>query len=626
MASDTSAWLVALLTEPRQAGAALHWSARNRARLEGMPFQAVISAMDAARAAGGQFDTAAVYQRWIGCNAGSPFLFAAWFNLAVVLRDAGDYGNAIVSFRNAIALKPGFQQAVIGLGSLLESRGDHDGAIEVWKQGMQPDIERVTLLNNQGRLLERSNRLEEAERALRTSMLTDPDQPGVVHHWIYVRQKLCKWPVVEDQSVELRKDRLLASCGPLSMLALSDSVSEQTRCVAGWVARNTHEVARLSPPQGYRHDRIRLGYMSSDFCQHAMTSLITELFESHDRERFELFGYCLSPDDSSEIRRRVISAFDRFVSIKEMSDEAAAHTIRDDEIDILIDLNGPTGGARMQILRWKPAPIQATYLGFVGPVPVPELDYILCDDWVVPPAIAPLYQPQPLYIAQNYQANDSKRVIGRTPSRAAIGLPEDKFLFCCFSKHYKITPEMFGCWMTILRRTENTVLWLISENDAARANIMAAAADAGVAAERIVFTNLVQPADYMAQFVLADLFLDTFPYNAGTIASDAIRMRLPLLTVSGEAFASRMAGRLLAAVGAVEGIARSMEEYVETAVVLASDRERYAAYKARFTEEAWGRTIGDVADFTRQFEAALLGVQAKFSAATQVHENVLEPA
>ena len=545
-----------------------------------------------------------------------------------MLRDAADHGNAIVAFRNAIALKPGFQQAVIGLGALLETRGDNDGALEVWKQAIQADEERIVLLNNRGRLLERINRLEEAELALRTSMLTDANQPGVVHHWVYVRQKLCKWPIVEDQTTELRKDRLLESCGPLSMLAISDKVDVQTRCVAGWVQRNTQPAERLSPLHGYRHDRIRLGYMSSDFCQHAMTSLITELFESHDRGRFELFGYCLSRDDGSEIRRRVISAFDRFVDIKSLSDEVAARTIRSDEIDILIDLNGPTGGARMQILRWKPAPIQATYLGFVGPVPVPELDYILCDDWVVPSEIAASYQPQPLYIAQNYQANVSKREIGRTPSRAAIGLPEDKFVFCCFSKHYKITEEMFGDWMTILRRTDDTVLWLITENDAARGNLLAAAGKAGVGTERIVFTDLVQPADYMAQFALADLFLDTFPYNAGTIASDAIRMRLPLLTLSGEAFASRMAGRLLAAVGASEGITYSRRDYVETAVALASDRVRHGSFKARFTEEAWGRTIGDVAAFTRQFEAALIGVQGRLSKAGRdvLRAEVLEPA
>jgi predicted O-linked N-acetylglucosamine transferase (SPINDLY family) len=305
----------------------------------------------------------------------------------------------------------------------------------------------------------------------------------------------------------------------------------------------------------------------------------------------------------------VIAAFDHFTIIKDMTDETAARAIRADEIDILIDLNGLTTGTRMAVLRWRPAPIQATYLGFIGPVPMPELDFLLCDEFVVPPAYAALYQPQPLYVAPNYQANDSKRVIGEPVTRSSVGLPEDRFVFCCFSNHYKITEAMFGAWMEILRRVENSVLWLTSDNIWSRDNLRARATIAGVDQERILFAERVDPAAYMARLALPDLFLDTSPYNAGTIASDVIRMGLPMVTLSGESFASRMAGRLLQAIGATPGITETLEHYIETAVALATRPALLAGYRALFTSTNWAATIGDIATFTYHYEASLIQIE-----------------
>ncbi len=228
-----------------------------------------------------------------------------------------------------------------------------------------------------------------------------------------------------------------------------------------------------------------------------MSHLIAELFERHDRSRFEVHGYCTSPEDGSDIRRRVIEAFDHFTIIKDITDEAAARTIRADEIDILVDLNGLTTGTRMAILRWRPAPIQATYLGFIGPVPMPELDFLLCDEFVIPPTFAALYKTQPLYVGPNYPANDRKRVIGEPVSRSTMGLPEDRFVFCCFSNHYKITEAMFGAWMTILRRVPESVLWLASDNAWSRDNLRAFAASAEVDPGRILFAGRVDPAGVM---------------------------------------------------------------------------------------------------------------------------------
>jgi predicted O-linked N-acetylglucosamine transferase (SPINDLY family) len=315
-----------------------------------------------------------------------------------------------------------------------------------------------------------------------------------------------------------------------------------------------------------------------------------------------------------------LAAFDHVRPIRDLSDEAAARQIRADEIDILIDLNGLTQGSRIQLLRWRPAPVQATYLGFIGPVPLPELDYLFCDNDVIPPAIAAAYRPTPLPIAANYQANDRKREIGPPTTRHQAGLPESGFIFCNFSNHYKITAGIFACWMAILCQTPGTFLWLTADNPSSCANLRHQAAAAGIDPGRLIFAGRVSPADYMARLAVADLFLDTYPYNAGTIASDAIRMGLPLLTRQGEAFASRMAGRLLSAIGATQGIAADDSAYVETAITLARDRAAHAAYKAHFTEAAWATTIGDIGKLTRELEATLRRI-ARNPGATQATEK-----
>jgi predicted O-linked N-acetylglucosamine transferase (SPINDLY family) len=579
--------------------------------IETATFEQLVTAVD--RVGGNRGNPAAIglYRSWIAINAGGTrLLYGAWFNLGVELSNAGALPESILAYRTALALKPDFYGAAVNLGLQLERQGQSDAALQAWGQAIQPDAARTGLINQRARLLEQTGQLADAEQALRTSLLTDPAQPDAVQHFVHIRQKMCAWPVLTDTIPGLTPQDLLDQCGPLGVLALTDQVAVQHATCARWLARKTTRTPdRLSPARGYRHDRIRIGYMSSDFCRHAMSYLIAELFERHDRERFEVYGYCTSLDDGSELRQRVIGAFDHYTSIRALSDEAAARRISADEIDILVDLNGLTSGARLQILRWRPAPIQATYLGFIGPVPLPELDYLFCDSIVVPPAIAPAYTPRPLYIGEIYQANDSKRTIGAPTTRARAGLPEDRFIYCCFCNHYKITEAMFAAWMQILLRVDHAVLWLVADSIWSCRNLRTRAAALGVDPDRLIFAGRVDPSDYMARLAVADLFLDTSPYNAGTIASDAIRMGLPLLTLSGQSFASRMAGRLLAAIGAGQGITEDFAAYVETAVTLASDWPGYAAYKALFTEARWAETIGDIAGFTAAYEATLLRVQ-----------------
>ncbi len=564
------------------------------------------------------------YRIWLEANGHhSAHLIVGWFNLGAELGRAGCPSDAIAAYRNALVVQPDFYQAAVNLGLTLEAQGQPDAALEAWGKALQPGTARTALLNHRGRLLEAHGHLEDAERELRASLMVDPDQPDVIQHFVHLRQKACLWPVLADTIPDLLPAALRQHAGPLGALALTDRVSEQRQITAEWIERRTTPAAqRLSPAEGYQHDRIRIGYLSSDFCSHAMSYLIVELFENHDRSRFEVIGYCSSPEDGSAIRQRVLAAFDQVRIIRHLSDEQAARVIREDEIDILVDLNGLTAGARMQMLRYRPAPVQATYLGFIGPVPLPELDWMFCDDVVVPPAVAHEYHPAPLAIGPCYQANDSRRTIVPA-TRVEIGLPQDRFVFCCFSRHYKITEEMFGAWMTILHRTDPAVLWLAEDNQWSRRNLLAHAAAAGIGPERIKFANRTDPAHYIGRMAQADLFLDTFPYNAGTIASDAIRMGLPLLTLAGQSFASRMAAGLLTAVGAKQEIMRSIDDYIGTAVALANDRTAYEAFKSAGAGLGWQRTIGNISSFTAQSEAALAHIVVKPSSRSA---QALQPA
>jgi predicted O-linked N-acetylglucosamine transferase (SPINDLY family) len=573
-------------------------------RLRNMAFEQVISAAEQTPTPSHAGEIA-LYRAWIEANAGHGLAWAGWFNLGTLYARIADHGNAMIAYSNALVLRPDLACTAVNLGLLYEAAGQHDQALQTWQRATQPDESRMALETQRGRLCEKLGRLDEAEHLLRRVLMTDPTQPDVIHHFVHLRQKTCLWPVLTDDLPGLSPATLLEGSGPFGIMALTDNIALQCAAAARWVERKTNPAPHRLAPAAYAHDRIRIGYLSSDFCSHAMSYLITELFERHDRSRFEVFGYCSSLDDGSGLRQRVLGAFDQHRLVRTLSDEDAAKIIRNDEIDVLIELNGITDGSRLAVLRWRPAPIQATYLGFVGPVPLPELDYLLCDNVVIPPEHEHAYQPRPLVIGAVYQANDSKRSIGRHMRRAEAGLPDDGFVLCCFSKHYKITESVFAAWMRILAQVPHAVLWLAMDNMFSKANLLAAAARAGIAPGRIIISERADPDLYMSRLRLADLFLDTFPYNAGTVASDALRMELPMITLCGQAFASRMATSLLHAIGATEGVTTSLESYAALAIRLATDSEYYIRYRAKFTVQAWAQTLGNIARFTASLEDAL---------------------
>jgi predicted O-linked N-acetylglucosamine transferase (SPINDLY family) len=457
-------------------------------------------------------------------------------------------------------------------------------------------------LNNLGRLLEIRKDFPESEAMFTRSLLLDSTQTGVLTHWIHIRQKQCKWPVYADHIKIANKD-LIEATSAVAMLSASDDPALQLAAAKKFV---TEKVSAPEPPlanlNGYGHKKLRIGYLSSNFNIHAVSLITVEIYELHDRERVEVYAFCWSGEDVTTYRHRIATAVDHYIRIADMSDHEAAECIRAHEIDILVDLQGLTSGARPNILSARPAPIQISYLGFPGTTGLPCNDYVIADKFVLPPELTTSFSEKPLYMPNSFQVSDRGRQVGARPNRADCGLPENAFVFCSFNNNFKFTPEVFGAWMRILELVPDSVLWLLADNPWAEENLFKSAEAFGIKRERLIFAGRVTPADYLARYQAADLFLDTFPFNAGTTANDALWMGLPLLTYSGRAFASRMAGSLLTALGLPELITFSLEDYERQAVSLARNKARVEEIKQHLRESRNVSPLFDIPQFVRDLE------------------------
>lgn len=522
---------------------------------------------------------AVLYRTWLD-RSNSPYAHAGYFNLGVTLSNLNDLAGAEAAYRHSILLFPSFVQPRLNLGTLFERMGQLDKALDEWRWVADhisvdsPDKPLVlTAHNHSGRVQEGRKQFQDALYWLTRSLTIEPEQPDALHHWIHLRQKQCLWPVY-DPLPGMRLEAMREATSALAMMSVSDDPAEQLAAAHRFVQRKVNSnVAPLANPKGYAHTKIRVAYVSSDFSQHPVSMLTVQLFELHDRNQFEIYGYCWSPEDGSGLRQRVISAMDHFIRIDQMSDEAAAKLMREHEIDILIDLQGQTAGARANLLAYRPAPIQITYLGLPATTGLPSIDYVIADRFLIPEQTAQYYSEKPLYMPDVYQVSDRNRIIGQTPTRESCGLPEGGFVFCSLNNNYKYTPEMFAVWMRILSRTPGSVLMLLSDNPWAQANLEREAIAHGIEKERLVFAARALPPDYLARYAVVDLFLDTFPFNAGTTANDALWVGLPVLTYTGRSFASRMAGALLTAAQLPELITYNLHDYEEKAVALAHHPE-----------------------------------------------------
>ncbi|HYD67760.1 tetratricopeptide repeat protein [Azospirillum sp.] len=511
----------------------------------------------------------------------APDLLAAWLNLGAVLKELGDPAGAATGFRAALALNPALAEAHANLGQLCREAGDPPAAAAAF------------------------------ERALAIGL---PDAGGVLAQLVQQRRHLCRWDGLSALSARLVRavaDGTTQQAHPWIFLGEGAGPAAELTCARRYTAWRTRSVTPLPPlPPGAAKPRLRIGYLSADYHEHATALLIAELIERHDRARVEVVGYSYGPDDGGALRARLRRGFDRFVDLALEPHAAAARRIRADGVDILVDLKGHTQGARPEIPAFRPAPVQAHWLGYPGSMGADFIDYVIADAVTAPAALQPHVAERIVRLPGCYQPNDRTRLIAGTPSRAACGLPAQGFVFCCFNAAYKINAAIYAVWMRLLTAVPGSVLWLLEGHPEAAANLRCEAAARGVDPARLVFSPRLPPAEYLARCRLADLFLDTLPVGAHTTASDALWAGLPVLTVRGDAFAGRVGASLLRAVGLPELAVESLDAYEAAALRLAADPAALAAIKERLAAGRESAILWDTDRLARDLERAYAALWA----------------
>ncbi len=593
------------------------------ARSGAMPLADLMQRAQALHQQGMAEASAALYESWIA-HTDSPLRHLACFNWGTVLGALHRHADAERAYLRALELHPEFAQARLNLGHQLEHLGRPAEALAQWQAALDqqnatpgegPEL-KLHALNNMARLHEQQRQFDEAERCLRASLAIKPAQNDVIQHYVHMRQKKCAWPVYEPVGA-LTQNQLLIGTSPLAMLGATDDPALQLMAAQRFVYERVPKAPAVPLHEGQppRTGKIRVGYLSGDLCMHAVGLLAPELLELHDRSRFEVYGLCWSREDGTAQRARLRRAMDHYVPLAGLDDVSAARLIAQHNLDIVVDLQGLTNGARPAIVGMRPAPIQVSYLGFPGTCGLPGVDWILADRFVMPEELQPYMTERPIYLPNCYQVSDRQREIAPTPTRATYGLPEDAFVFCSFNNNFKFRADVFRSWMRILKQVDGSVLWLLADNEWAHENMLREADAHGVARERLILAPRVAPPEYLARFQLADLMLDTFPYNAGTTASDALWMGLPIVTWSGRSYISRMAGSLLTAVGLPDLVSFTLEDYERLAVQLGQNPLRVASYKRYLAEHGRQSRLFDVPtlvrDIEREFERLALAYRER---------------
>jgi protein O-GlcNAc transferase len=532
----------------------------------------------------------------------------AWFARGNALHELRRFPEALASFERALTIRPGLAEAYYGRGRALQALKRFDDALADFDAALAMKPFFADCLYTYGNALREVNRLEDAIAAFERLLDFAPDHAFLKGMLLYTKMFCCDWDRFSflADAVKWDIDSGQKVAEPFVYQAVSNSAADLQRCAEIFAAAR---YPRASTPvwcgEKYDHGKIRIGYVSGEFRYQATSILIAELFERHDKNRFALHAFDNGWDDGSPLRARINGACDEIVDIAGLGDVAAATAIKQREIDILVDLNGYFGSERTGVFACRPAPVQVNYLGFPGTMGADYMDYILADATVIPPDQREFYTEKIVYLPDFYQANDTKRRIAeRAPTRQEYGLPDRAFVFCCFNNSYKITPEVFDVWMRLLGEVEDSVLWLLQHNEVTPRNLRREAQQRGIAPERLVFAQGVHLDEHLARHRLADLFLDTLPYNAHTTANDALWAGLPLVTCAGSTFPGRVAASLLRAVGLAELATGSLAEYEALALQLAQDRDRLAALKARLERSRATCVLFDAARFARHIEAA----------------------
>jgi predicted O-linked N-acetylglucosamine transferase (SPINDLY family) len=571
-------------------------------------------------------DTVASYARAIELK---PNYTDAHYNLGVVLQELGRWAAALASYERTIELDAGHARAYSNRGVVLSLMRHSIAALASFDRAIALEANFANAYFNRGNTLADLKRFPESIASYDRALALGSDGVGLYGSRRHAKLQVCDWLNHDAETRELthRIRRSEAAAPPFHVLVMSDCGALQRQAAETWVRRQYPAVSALPKLVKYpRHDKVRVGYFSADFHDHATMYLMAELFERHDRASFEISAFSYGPESQDAMRTRLQAACASFHDVRRQSDREIALLSRNLQIDIAVDLKGFTQFSRPGIFAHRAAPIQVSYLGYPGTMGADYMDYLVADRTLIPEEHEGHYREKIIFLPNSYQVNDARRVVAdRVFSRHELGLPSTGFVYCCFNNNFKITPAMFETWMRILQRVAGSVLWLYEDNPLAATNLRREAAQRDVDPARLIFAPFMPLPEHLARHRAADLFLDTVPYNAHTTASDALWAGLPVITLCGEAFASRVAASLLNAVRLPELITRTQFDYETLAVELANHPQRLALLEARLANHRLTAPLFDVALFTQHLEAAYQAIYDRHQADLPVDTLVVPP-
>lgn len=536
--------------------------------------------------------------------------------------------EAAATLEAVLALKPDDAEALVFLGSTYTKLHRNEAALAAFDRALALTPDNFKAWLQKSNLLLQLQRFEETLVCRKEAFRLRPDHAFALGELLIAQMYLCDWT---DFTARLERLQRAIARGELALMPFAAFPLIDSPPLLLQITQTARTVLRLPPslpaqfPQRTPGEKIRLGYFSADFRAHPVAQLTAALFEGHDRDAFEVIGFAFGPPANDAMRTRLEKAFDQLIDVTDLTDQKIAQRARDLGIDIAIDLGGYTQNSRPGIFACRAAPVQVSYIGFLGTMGEPFMDYLIADRMLIPAEMREHYVEKIVWLPW-YQANDRLRGASeRIFSRAELGLPASGLVFACLNNHFKILPDVFECWMRILTAVPGSVLYLLVSSTTARRNLHAAAEARGVPAERVIFADRLSPADYLARYRVVDLFLDTWPCNAGATASDALCMGVPVLTCKGQTFTARMASSVLAALGIPELITTSPEEYERRAVELANQPEALAALRRKVEEQRLAAPLYDTARFIRYLEAALRAMHERRLAGQEPDDIVVAP-
>ena len=563
----------------------------------------------------GKFEESeANYRKAVKIN---PNFFEAHNNLGNILQKNNKLSDAEESYRTVIALNPNFVKAHYNLGNLFHALGKFNDSEKCYRKALELKPNYAEAYSNLGNALEEQGQLEEALSSYAHAITLKNDIDYLFGHYLHLRIRLCIWLKLSDDLNKLinKINSGEKASYPFPLLSLIDDPDIHKKSAEIYL-NDKYPKSNFFPKisNNYSHQKIKIGYFSADFWNHPVAYLTSELYEIHDRKIFEIYAFSFGRDTNDEFNNRIKKGVDHFIDTRDMTDIDVVRLARSLEIDIAIDLGGYTRGSRQAIFAMSVAPIQVSYLGYAGTMGGDYIDYLIADRTIVPKKNKKFYSEKIVYLPNNYMVSESKvKPSKRKFIRKDFGLPIDGFVFCCFNNAYKITPNIFIRWMKILAKVDGSVLWLSDTRGAIVDNLKKEAQKNGIDKNRLIFASpLLLREDYLSRITLADLFIDTLPFNAHATASDTLRMGVPLITCPGKSFASRVAASLLNTLNLPELITSTLDEYESLAIELAKNPEKLKNIKDKLLKNLSTSPLYDTSLFAKNLEVAYLAMYKRF--------------